>query len=605
MQRGDVNSQFDSPDALIASIVQAGQATGNAMTQRWMELLAGSAGGAVSGAAAQPSGPADWAARTTADAGRLGPQLARIQSDYLERQMRLWSGMLARETGAAPSVDTIAASPGDKRFSDPEWRSNPYYDYLRRSYLLAAGYLNEVVEAVEAGPAEKERLRFAVGQWIDASCPANFPATNPEALRLAIETRGESLTKGLANLIADAGKGHISQTDEDAFEVGRNLATSPGAVIYENALFQLIQYAPATTQVAKRPLVMVPPCINKFYILDLQPENSLVRYAVGEGHTVFMVSWRNVKSDLGHLTWDDYVETGVIEALRVAREVAASDKVNALGFCVGGTLLGAALAVLKGRGEDLVSSATYLTTMLDFSDTGQIGCMVDEQGTQLRETAIGGGGILPGSDLAFVFSALRANDLIWPYVVKNYLKGESPPAFDLLYWNSDSTNLPGPMYCWYVRNTYLENRLREPGAVTNCGVPVDLSAIDLPSFIYASREDHIVPWKSAYASLGLLGGDVTFMLGASGHIAGVINPAGKNRRSHWVSEKRASTASALDAEQWYAGAVETPGSWWPAWSKWLAAHKGGERKAVKAPGNRRHKPIEPAPGRYVKEKFNS
>ena len=601
MQRGDVNSQFDSPDALIASIVQAGQATGNAMTQRWMELLAGSAGGAVSGAAAQSSGPADWAARTTADAARLGPQIARIQSAYMERQMRLWSGMLARDTGAAAPADAVSASPGDKRFSDPEWRSNPYYDYLRQSYLLAAGYLNEVVDAVEAGPAEKERLRFAVGQWIDASCPANFPATNPEALRLAIETRGESLTRGLANLIADAGKGHISQTDEGAFEVGRNLATAPGAVIYENALFQLVQYAPATTQVAKRPLVMVPPCINKFYILDLQPENSLVRYAVGEGHTVFMLSWRNVKSDLGHLTWDDYVETGVIEALRVAREVAASDKVNALGFCVGGTLLGAALAVLKGRGEDLVSSATYLTTMLDFSDTGQIGCMVDEQGTRLRESAIGDGGILPGSDLAFVFSALRANDLIWPYVVKNYLKGESPPAFDLLYWNSDSTNLPGPMYCWYVRNTYLENRLREPGAVTNCGVPVDLSAIDLPSFVYASREDHIVPWKSAYASVGLLGGDVTFMLGASGHIAGVINPAGKNRRSHWVSEKRAE----VDANQWYAGAVETPGSWWPAWSKWLAAHRGGERKAGKAPGNRRHKPIEPAPGRYVKEKFNS
>ncbi len=599
MQRGDVSSQFDSPDALIASIIQASQETGHAMTQRWMALLAGTTGGVHSGMSGQAAGPADWAARLTANATRQGPKFAQVQADYAERQMQLWSSLIAREPGKV--ADGLATASGDKRFGDPEWRTNPYYDYLRQSYLLASGYLNEVVEAVEAGPAEKERLRFAVKQWIDASCPANFPATNPEALRLAIETRGESLTKGLANLIADAGKGHISQTDESAFEVGRNLATTPGAVVYENPLFQLIQYAPSTPQVAKRPLVMVPPCINKFYILDLQPANSFVRYAVSEGHTVFMVSWRNVKADLGHLTWDNYVENGVIEALRVSREIAASDRVNALGFCVGGTLLGAALAVLKAKDEVLVESATYLTTMLDFSDTGQIGCMVDEQGTRLREAAIGVGGILPGSDLAFVFSALRANDLIWPYVVKNYLKGESPPAFDLLYWNSDGTNLPGPMYCWYVRNTYLENRLREPGAVTNCGVPVDLGAIGLPSFVYASREDHIVPWKSAYRSLNLLGGDVTFMLGASGHIAGVINPADKNRRSHWVSDKHDST----DPDQWFAGALETPGSWWPAWSAWLAAHKGGERKARKTLGNKRHKAIEPAPGRYVKEKFNS
>ena len=594
-ERNYVSSQFDSPDALIASMIQAGQTAGTSMAQRWMNLLAGSTGGSLPGAA---------------------PQLAQMQAAYAERQMNLWKSMFARENAGAATPQADDA-PGrgdgqgdrreDKRFTDPEWRTNPYYDYLRQSYLLASGYLNEMVEAVEVGRQEKDRLRFAVRQWIDASCPANFPATNPEALRLAIETKGESLTRGLANLIADAGKGHISQTDEEAFEVGRNLATAPGAVVYENALFQLIQYEPTTAQVARRPLVMVPPCINKFYILDLQPENSYVRYAVSEGHTVFMVSWRNVKADLGHLTWDDYVETGVIEALRVAREIAASDKVNALGFCVGGTLLGASLAVLKGRGEEMVESATYLTTMLDFADTGQIGCLVDEQGTQQRESAIGSGGILPGSELAFVFSALRANDLIWPYVVNNYLKGNSPAAFDLLYWNSDSTNLPGPMYCWYVRNTYLENRLRAPGAVINCGVPVDLGAIGLPSFIYASREDHIVPWQSAYRSLELLGGDVTFVLGASGHIAGVINPASKNRRNYWTSTARPGAAQVHPAEpdEWFAKAVEYPGSWWPVWSEWLAAHKGGGRKARKSLGNKRHKAIEPAPGRYVKEKFNS
>ncbi len=578
-----MENQFESPDALIASILKAGSAMG----QGWMGLAANAAGGAP-----LTANPAAWAASIQVDPTHL----ARLQTEYLENQAKLWMSMLDREEGGAPAA---AAGKGDKRFAAPEWREIPYYDYLKQSYLLASEYLTGLAESAQLEAQAKERLRFAVRQWIDASCPANFPATNPEAVRLAIETKGESITRGIANLIADAGKGHISQTDESAFEVGRNLATTPGAVVYENDLFQLIQYKATTANVAKRPLVMVPPCINKFYILDLQPENSYVAYAVGEGHTVFMVSWRNVKADLGHLTWDDYVDKGVIEAMRVARDIAGSDQVNALGFCVGGTLLGAALAVLKAKGEALVASSTYLTTMLDFSDTGQIGCLVDEQGTQVREQTIGNGGILSGSELAFVFSALRANDLIWPYVVSNYLKGDSPVAFDLLYWNADSTNLPGPMYCWYVRNTYLENRLREPGAVKNCGVPVDLGSIGLPAFVLASREDHIVPWKSAYRSVNLLGGDTRFVLGASGHIAGVVNPASKGKRSHWIGGEYPA-----DPDQWFAGAKERPGSWWPVWSEWLAAHKGGERKVPKSLGNRRHKAIEPAPGRYVKEKFN-
>ena len=607
--KGYVSRQFESPDALIASILQAGNSAGNAMGQGWLDLLTSMSGAAVPGTTttqtpAAGSAPA-WMAGLASDPAQFAPRFAKLQAEFAERQGKLWMSMLAREQGGDPAIDPFVPDRGDKRFRAAEWRENPYFDYLKQSYLLASGHLKAVVEAVDAEPQAKDRLRFAAQQWIDASCPANFPATNPEALRLALETKGESLTRGLANLIADTGKGHISQTDETAFEVGRDLAISPGAVVYENDLFQLIQYAPSTAQVAKRPLLMVPPCINKFYILDLQPENSFVRYAVGEGHSVFMLSWRNVKADLGHLTWDDYVETGVIQALRITREIGASDKVNALGFCVGGTLLGAALAVLKARDEDLVHSATYLTTMLDFSDTGPIGCMVDEQGTQMREQAIGEGGILPGSELAFVFSSLRANDLIWSYVVSNYLKGESPVAFDLLFWNSDSTNLPGPMYCWYVRNTYLENRLREPGAVQNCGVPVDLGSIGLPSFVYASREDHIVPWQSAYRSVNLLGGDVSFVLGASGHIAGVVNPASKNRRSYWTADALTAEHHPAEATEWLEQSAETAGSWWPVWSAWLAQHKGGERKARKTLGNRRHRQIEPAPGRYVKEKFNA
>ena len=343
---------------------------------------------------------------------------------------------------------------------------------------------------------------------------------------------------------------------------------------------------------------MIPPCINKYYILDLQPENSLVGYAVDSGQTVFMVSWRNVGPEQGHYGWDDYLELGVFTPLRVAQEITKSDRVNALGFCVGGTLLGAGLAVLAQKKEELVASVTFLAAMLDFSETGQIGLFVDEASVAAREATIGNGGILPGTDLAFVFSSLRANDLIWPYVVNNYLLGERPAAFDLLYWNADSTNLPGPMYCYYLRNTYLENKLRVPNALANCGVPVDLGKVKLPMFGLATREDHIVPWRSAYRTVHLVGGeDKTFVLGASGHIAGVVNPASKNRRSHWIG-----AAYPQEPEAWLAQATEHKGSWWPRWMKWLEAHDGGKRKAPARAGNVKYKPIEAAPGRYVRHR---
>jgi polyhydroxyalkanoate synthase len=399
--------------------------------------------------------------------------------------------------------------------------------------------------------------------------------------------------------MADVQRGRISQTDERFFEVGRNLAVTPGDVVYENELIQLIQYTAATKEVAKRPLVMIPPCINKYYVLDLQPENSFVAHAVASGNTTFMVSWRNVKAEQGHFTWDDYLELGVFAPMRIAREISQSDKVNALGFCVGGTLLGAGLAVLAAKAEKIAASATFLAAMLDFSDTGQIGLFVDEPAVAAREATLGQGGILPGSDLAFVFSSLRANDLVWPYVVNNYLLGEVPAAFDILHWNADSTNLPGPMYCYYLRNTYLANRLREPGALTNCGVAVDLGKATLPAFVLATREDHIVPWRSAYRTLELLGGeDKTFILGASGHIAGVVNPPAKKRRSHWVG-----SPFPAEPEAWLSSAQEKKGSWWPAWSDWLARHGGGLREAPSASGNVQYRPIEAAPGRYVKERI--
>jgi len=566
--------QTGSPEALLAAIAQSG---GEA-AQGWMRLISG-------------AGDTAWLAELQRSSARLGA----LQAAYFEKQTRIWTGLLA---GSGEQV--AAPRPGDRRFSGKQWRDNPYYNYLRQSYLLAAGYLEELVESCELEPQAKERARFAARQWIDALSPANFAATNPEALGQALATQGESLTRGLANLLGDVQKKRISQSDESGFEVGRNLGVTPGEVVFENELIQLIQYQATTAQVAARPLVMIPPCINKYYILDLQPENSFVGHAVAAGHTVFMVSWRNVGAEQGHLGWDDYLEKGVFAALRAAREIAGSDQVNALGFCVGGTLLAAALAVLSQKQQNWVASATFLATMLDFADSGQIGLFVDEASVAAREAAIGSGGIFPGSDLAFVFSSLRANDLIWPYVVNNYLLGEPPAAFDLLYWNADSTNLPGPMYCYYLRNTYLKNSLREPGALTNCGVPVDLGKVELPVFVLATREDHIVPWRSAYRTLGLLGGmDKTFVLGASGHIAGVVNPAKKNKRSYWAGEPYP-----RDAEEWLALSKETPGSWWPVWTEWLSRHRGGEREAPRAAGSAQYRPVESAPGRYVKQRLH-
>ncbi|QGZ42784.1 polyhydroxyalkanoate synthase [Pseudoduganella flava] len=517
--------------------------------------------------------------------------LETLKNEYMAELGALWQQVLE---GKTPEIR-------DRRFAGDAWKANPITAFNAAAYLLNAKFLLAMADAVEATPHQKQKIRFAVQQLVDAMSPANFLATNPEAQQKLIETKGESLTRGLKNMLADMQKGHISLSDEKAFEVGRNLATTEGQVVYENPLFQLLQYKPLTETVKQRPLLMVPPCINKFYILDLQPENSLVRYAVEQGNTVFLVSWRNPDASLAKTSWDDYTEQGVIEAIRVVQEITKEPRLNTLGFCVGGTLLSTALAVLAARGEQPAASVTLLTTFLDFSDTGVLNVFVDEPQVQLREQALAHGGLMPGRDLASTFSSLRPNDLVWNYVQSNYLKGNEPPPFDLLYWNSDSTNLPGPMFCWYLRNTYLENKLKDPGRVKVGGVPVDLGTIDAPAFIYGSREDHIVPWTSAYGSMNILNPGKReanrFVLGASGHIAGVINAPSKNKRSHWISDGRPE-----DPEAWFAGATEQPGSWWPQWAAFLAEHGGKDVKARTKLGSAKYKPIEPAPGRYVKEK---
>jgi polyhydroxyalkanoate synthase len=500
-------------------------------------------------------------------------RFAALQARYLEAHAGLLRQALGGARGDAEAAG--AADPGDRRFSSAEWR-RPWFDYLRRSYLINSQFMADWVDALEVEPHAKERLRFVSRQFADAMSPANFAATNPEVLKLALESQGASLARGVRHLIEDVHKGRISTTDESQFELGRNIAATEGAVVYQNELIQLIQYKPLTETVFKRPLVMVPPCINKYYVLDLQVHNSLVRFAVEQGHTVFMVSWRNVTEDLGHLTWDDYIGMGVLKALEVSRAICLGEKVNALGFCVGGTMLGVALAVAAARGEEGVESATFLASMLDFSDTGEIALFVDEASVALREATIGRGGVLPSRDLALAFSSLRANDLVWSYVVNNYLKGKSPEAFDLLYWNADSTNLPGPMYCWYLRNTYLENKLCDPGKAPVLGVAVDFGKIAVPAYVLATREDHIVPWRTAYRTTQLIGGDKRFVLGASGHVAGVVNPASKNKRRYWAGGKLAA-----NADEWLAEATEKPGSWWTDWNDWLARF-GGERAKASA-----------------------
>ena len=513
---------------------------------------------------------------------------------FTQWQQQALQQMTMMRTAAVPAG---AATPAvDRRFAADPWRQDPRFDGIARAYLSQSELLRQTLDTAPLDERSKAQWGFVLRQVVDALSPANCLATNPEALQAALDSGGASLVEGTRLFMEDFAKGRVSMTDDTAFEVGRNVATSPGSVVFENDLIQLIQYTPSTAHVHERPLLVVPPCINKFYILDLQPDNSFVGHAVSQGHTVFLVSWRNAGPEQGGLGWDDYLEQGVMQAVDVALAISGADRVNTLGFCVGGTLLASALSVMAARGDDKVASLTLLTTMLDFSDTGEIGLLVDEQSAAAREATIGQSGLLKGSELAQVFAALRANDLIWPYVVSGYLKGKAPPAFDLLFWNGDDTNLPGPMFCWYLRNTYLENKLREPGATVQCGVPVDLGAVEVPAFLYASREDHIVPWQTAYKSTELLGGDLTFVLGASGHIAGVINPPAKKKRNYWVGKIEP------DAGLWLEHARSEPGSWWPVWAGWLEQHAGALVPAPKSAGNRKFPVIEPAPGRYVKAK---
>lgn len=495
----------------------------------------------------------------------------------------------------------------DRRFSNEAWAENPQLHLLAHIYALSSETVEKMTEQLGLPTKLQNRLQFSVDQWLSAIAPSNFFTLNAEALKAFQETSGESLQKGMQNWLTDLRKGRMTQTDETAFQIGENVATTKGSVIFENKLFQLIQYQPTVEQVFETPLLVVPPCINKYYIMDLQEESSMVKYLIDQGHNTYLISWRNPmpgdNDGILEATWDDYIEDGVIKAMEIVQEVSGQEQLNVAAFCVGGTMSSTAIAVQKARGIDNVKSLTLLTTFLDFTDTGVMDIFIDEGMVVRNDIRLGKSGLATANMLNSTFSWLRPNELVWNYVVSHYFKGEAPTAFDILFWNADSTNLPGPFYAWYLRNTYLENNLAKPDRLVVCGEKVNFGRLDMPAFVYSSIADHIVPWEGGFESAKLLPGPVRYVLGASGHIAGVINPPHKNRRHYWVNESQTEDINrAQSAGDWFAEAEEKPGSWWPTWAEWLEQQGGKKIRARKNMGSRQHPVIEEAPGRYVKVK---
>jgi polyhydroxyalkanoate synthase len=537
----------------------------------------------------------EMTARMMADPARLVQAQLSLWNDYLT----LWQRTTQRFLGGT-AEPVVEANPGDRRFKDAAWSENTLFDFIKQSYLLTARWMQSTVKSID-GMDEKtaKKVDFYTRQFVDAIAPSNFVLTNPEVLKATLDSGGENLVKGLENLLDDLerGKGRlaIKMTDMEAFKIGENIAVTPGKVVYQNDLMQLVQYDPATKKAKRRPLLIIPPWINKFYILDLRPKNSFIRWAVEQGHTVFVISWVNPDERLARKTFADYMREGPLAALDAMKAATGEREANVIGYCLGGTLLAATLAYMKAKGDDRFKSATYLVTMVDFAEAGELSVFIDEEQLAMLEDRMKERGYLKGSEMATTFNMLRANDLIWSFVVNNYLLGKDPFPFDLLYWNADSTRMPYAMHSFYLRNMYQENRLVVPGGIELDGVPIDVRQIETPSFLLSTREDHIAPWKSTYAATQLYKGPVKFTLSASGHIAGVVNPPG-SKYGHWQSDKIAATP-----EKWLEGATSVNESWWPVWEKWVSKYSGGEVPA-RVPGDGKLKPIESAPGSYVRVK---
>ena len=532
-------------------------------------------------------------------------KLAQAQMNLVWDYFSLWQHSMMRVAGLSASP-VAAPEKSDKRFKDEEWEQHFLFDFIKQSYLIAARHIHDTVSGVDGLDEQtQKKVTFYTRQYIDALSPSNFAMTNPEVFRETVKSHGQNLLKGLNNLLRDVEEGggnlRVKMTDTSAFELGKNVATTPGKVVFQTEMMQLLQYTPSTDKVLKRPLLIVPPWINKFYILDLREKNSYIKWAVDQGHTVFVISWVNPDEHLAAKSFDAYVKEGVIAALDAIEQQTGEKEVNAAGYCLGGTLLATTLAYLAAKRQKRIASATFFTTMTDFTDPGELGVFIDEGQVSSLEKKMFERGYLEGSEMAGTFNMLRANDLIWSFVVNNYLLGKDPFPFDLLYWNSDSTRMPATMHSFYLRTMYMENRLIEPGGIEIDGTPIDLGKIKVPCYFISTIEDHIAPWKSTYMGARRFGGPTRFVLGGSGHIAGIVNPPAANKYGYWLnpSAKLAETADA-----WLEGAQQNPGSWWTDWQAWVTAHDG-EQTDARDPVKGKLKVLEDAPGSFVKIRIDA
>jgi polyhydroxyalkanoate synthase len=533
--------------------------------------------------------------RLLADPLKLAEANLKLWQDYAALWQSSWLKLMGQD--AAPVAEP---TPGDRRFKHADWQQNFLYDYIKQSYLIAARHLHQTIGGVNGLDTHTARkVDFYTRQYIDALAPSNFLLTNPEVLRETVASGGQNLVKGLNNLLEDlsrsaGGQLKLRMTDESAFKLGENIATTPGSVVFQNDLIQLIQYHPVAGPVYRRPLLIIPPWINKYYILDLREKNSFVKWALEQGHTVFVVSWVNPDRKLAHKRFDDYLAEGVLAALDAIERATGERGVNVIGYCLGGTLLASALGYLAAKKDERIASATFLASMIDFAEAGELEVFIDEQQVAALEKRMQKRGYLEGSEMATTFNMLRANDLIWSFVINNYLLGRDPFPFDLLYWNSDSTRMPAAMHAFYLRNMYIKNLLAQPGGITLGGVPIDLSKVRVPLYFASTVEDHIAPWRSTYAGAKLFSAPVRFVLGGSGHIAGIVNPPAASKYSYWTNPKLSGTA-----EQWLKSASQHAGSWWPDWAGWVAQH-GGDKVPARVPGKGKLKAIEAAPGAYAR-----
>ena len=535
--------------------------------------------------------------------GRLAAQperMMRAQGDLFAKYLELWQTTARRASGET-SEPVVSPAKGDKRFNDPDWSDNPVFDVIKQSYLLTANFLNDMVSDVDGvDPLEKRRVEFFMRMLTDAFAPSNFLASNPTALKEVMTSGGQSLVKGMENFQADLQRGggalSIAQTDYDMFKIGENVATAPGKVVFRNEIIELLQFSPSTEQVHEIPLLIFPPWINKFYIMDLRPENSLIRWLASQGFTVFVASWVNPDASLATKTFEDYMRQGIYEGVGAAMKQAGVDHVNTVGYCIGGTLLSATLAHMAAKGDTSIGSATFFAAQQDFSEAGDLLLFTNEDWLgDLEKKMDEGGGVLSGQTMADTFNALRGNDLIWSFFVNNYLMGKEPKPFDLLFWNSDQTRMPKTLHTFYLRRFYGENAMAK-GELVLDNVRIDLSTVKVPIYVQSSKEDHIAPAKSVFKGARLFGGPTTFTMAGSGHIAGVINAPIANKYQHWTNN-----ALPASLDEWRAGAVEAPGSWWPHWAAWLSA-KSGRMIPARDPATGPLKPLGDAPGEYVKVK---